>query len=608
MSNERKTEAIVREYLKKRGYYDDAAVVVEEQQSENPRIQKLLKNASKNGDGKGYPEFIIQSKDHPDFLIVIECKPNVTKHISKDLNRFSEYAVDGALLYASYLSKEYDVLAIGISGETKKEARISHFLTIKNGRPEEFPGDTILSFSDYYDSYMRNHVKFNQEYGKLLDFSKDINEVLHAKRVKESQRSLLISGILIALRNKAFLSSFKDYKTAPLLTKNLVETIVDELTSEDLPPGTINGLKQAFSFINTHATLSTDKEFLQELIVSIDKNINSFLRTYKYFDTIGQFYIEFLRYANNDKGLGIVLTPPHITELFSELAGVNKDSIILDNCCGTGGFLISAMKAMVLDAKGDSTKIKRIKKQQIIGIEFQDDIYALAVSNMIIHDDGKSNVHRGDCFMIASEIKKKYHPNVGFLNPPYKTEKSDVEELEFVLNNLDMLEPHGTCIAILPLGCVLTQSGVGKDLKQKILEKHTLEAVMSMPSELFHNSDINVVTAIIVLTAKVPHPKNKKTWFGYWRDDGFVKIKERGRIDLLGVWESIKKTWMSSYRNREVIPGLSVMQEVTAKDEWCAEAYMKTDYSNLERDDFEKDLKKYVVFKIMNENGNSETE
>ncbi|GAB1458203.1 hypothetical protein MASR2M48_35110 [Spirochaetota bacterium] len=82
---------------------------------------------------------------------------------------------------------------------------------------------------------------------------------------------------------------------------------------------------------------------MENLIQSIDEKINRFIRTYKYYDTLGQFYIEFLRYANNDKGLGIVLTPLHITELFVDLAGVSSTSIVYDNCCGTSGFLISSM-------------------------------------------------------------------------------------------------------------------------------------------------------------------------------------------------------------------------------------------------------------------------
>jgi len=80
---------------------------------------------------------------------------------------------------------------------------------------------------------------------------------------------------------------------------------------------------------------------------ALGEHVHGFMESHKYFDTVGQFYIEFLRYANNDKGLGIVLTPPHITELFVDIAEVGKDSIVVDSCCGTGGFLISAMKKMV---------------------------------------------------------------------------------------------------------------------------------------------------------------------------------------------------------------------------------------------------------------------
>lgn len=283
------------------------------------------------------------------------------------------------------------------------------------------------------------------------------------------------------------------------------------------------------------------------------------------------------------------------------LGNVNKESIVLDNTCGTGGFLISAMKQMVTDAKGDSKKIRGIQKRQLIGIEYQDDIYALAVTNMVLHDDGKSNIYQGDCFALTQTIQNKYQPNVGLLNPPYKTKRSDIEELQFVLNNLHILQPRGTCVAIVPMSCVLAQGGTGLALKRKLLSSHTLEAVLSMPGDLFHNSKVGVVTSALVVTAHVPHPSGKKTWFGYCREDGFVKTKHRGRIDLNGRWQGIRNLWVNAFRNREVIPQLSVMQKVSAEDEWCAEAYLQTDYSTLTQDDFERELKKYVAFRILDE-------
>ena len=54
--------------------------------------------------------------------------------------------------------------------------------------------------------------------------------------------------------------------------------------------------------------------------------------------------------------------------------------MVIDSCTGTGGFLISAMKKMIADAKGDDDKIKQIKSSQLIGVEWQSHIFALAVS------------------------------------------------------------------------------------------------------------------------------------------------------------------------------------------------------------------------------------
>ena len=123
MANERKTENIVRKYFAK--FENDC--LIEEQKSDNPRINKLLKNASKKGSADGKPEFII-SFPNKDLLIVIECKADTAKHKSRNLDKYSEYAVDGALLYSSYLSREFDVIAIGVSGENHRELQIDTYL------------------------------------------------------------------------------------------------------------------------------------------------------------------------------------------------------------------------------------------------------------------------------------------------------------------------------------------------------------------------------------------------------------------------------------------------------------------------------------------------
>jgi len=599
MANERITENIVRSHFEK---FKDL-LTIEEQSSTSFKINKLLQGASKRGDGIGRPEFLITFKNNPNFLVVIECKASILKHESPNKDKFSEYAVDGALLYASYLSKEFDVLSIAVSGEDQKHLRISHFLQLKNEKKAELIfGSDLLEPQNYLDEYLKSPQKIRQDYGALLDFTKHLNDELHLNKILESQRSLLISCVLIALENPAFKASYKSQKTPQNLADSLIKTVSDELESANITGKKLENLNVQFSFIKTDTSLSAKENVLKNLIDEIDENINSFMKTHEYFDVLGQLYIEFLRYANSDKGLGIVLTPPHITELFAELAQVNKNTIAYDNCTGTGGFLISAMEKMVKDAKGDREVIKNIKAKQLIGTEYQAHIFALAVSNMYIHQDGKTNIINGNCFdkEVTQEVKLK-KPTVGLLNPPYKSDKKkDIDELEFVLNNLECLVDGGTCVAIVPMQSALAQTGKVYEYKKQLLEKHTLEAVLSMPSELFFNSDVGVVSCIMVFTAHRPHPKNKETYFGYYKNDGFEKRKTKGRIDVYGKWEKIREKWISYFMNRKSQDGFSINKVVSANDEWCAEAYMKTDYSSLNNSYFEKTILDYSSFLFQN--------
>ena len=610
--NERITEDLVDIRLRCHGYYDDGnPVVIEKQTSTVPKIAKLLRHASKSGIGPGKPEFIIYSNNISDFIIVVECKADATKHASASKTKYRDYAVDGVLLYSSFLSKEFDVLAIAVSGQDDASLRISHYLHLR-GTPKPISWEEpheIISFDEYYQAFIVSDEKFRQDYQALVDYSRILNNHLQSKKITEAQRSFLISGILIAMKNNAFRKSYQSHQTGQQLLTNLLTTISAEFENASIPINRRDILMQSFSFLTT---LPIDKSFIEELIQSIDENINAFMRTHKYYDTIGQFYVEFLRYANNDKGLGIVLTPHHIADLFARLADVNQDSIVFDNCCGTAGLLIAAMKQMVRDGGLNNSLKKRIKSQQLFGIEYQPHVYALAVCNMILHGDGKANIYRGNCFdhnnslfditdMSGKSIQVK--PTVGFLNPPYKNKRipDDKEELEFVLNNLEYLDRDrsGRCVAIVPITCATNPTGKIGELKRRLLERHTLEAVMSMPVELFHNSRTTVVTCIMVFTAHRPHSAGKKTWFGYWRDDGFIKIRYRGRIDLNGTWSRIRDRWLQAFVNREIIDGLSVMREVSPEDEWCAEAYLVPDYDTITQDRVSEACRRYFVNQAM---------
>lgn len=595
--NEAITVDLVSKKFRELGYEDDDTIVIErEQTTKLDRVNKLLSNASKKESGKGYPDFIVTSKQYPDFVFIIECKADVTKHQSATLDNYVDYAVDGAKLYADYLSREMDVLYLGVSGQIENELKVSHFLRLKGEREkhEIFKDCDLQDFSSYLGQ-LKNY-RFRIDYEDLLKYVSELNEKLHSKKIPEKERALLFSGILIALEDDDFKEGYKTRTDAKRLAKYLVESILAKLETSNVPQERQAGLKAVFAAIQSHTGLIAEG-YLLELVREIDERIRSFVKSNEYLDIISRCYVEFLKYANDDGSLGIVLTPQHIASLFCEIAQLDTESVVLDNCCGTGGFLVAAMSKMVVAAKGNKRTIDRIKAKQILGIEYQNHIFNLCVSNMIIHGDGKSNIWNGDCFKLIDNLKP-FKPNVALLNPPYN-DVSGIDELVFIENALSILEKNGTVVAIIPMRCALYDKGHGLVLKERILKNHTLDAVMSMPTELFYPK--GVVSCVMVFKANVPHDTSGrfKTWFGHWKDDGHVKVKNRGRQDTKGRWDSIKNDWLSAYRNREVHSGSCVSRAVVASDEWCAEAYMETDYSKITSDEFLKDLKRFMLFNLM---------
>jgi type I restriction enzyme M protein len=176
---------------------------------------------------------------------------------------------------------------------------------------------------------------------------------------------------------------------------------------------------------------------LRDFISCINQDILPHINESK-FDVLGKFYTQFIRYAGSDKKTGLVLTPTHITDLFCEIAELSADDIVFDPCCGTAGFLVSAMNYMLKNTGNDVEKQKAIKSNQLVGIEKRADMFSHACSNMMMRGDGKSHILYGNCFDEENKnIIKLHKPTKGFLNPPYQDGNAH-EQLEFVENNFRM--------------------------------------------------------------------------------------------------------------------------------------------------------------------------
>jgi type I restriction-modification system DNA methylase subunit len=604
MINERVTEDIVRNLLKQLGYYNNKSCVVEEQKSVNSRIRKLLKNASKGGSGDGKPEFIISFKDDTDFLIVIECKFSAIKHESKARNQYKDYAVDGVLHYSNYLSKDYNVMAIAISGETEKGLKISHFLQLKGAyTARDITDRQLLDYHSYKTSFQIQSKPLKDE--ELIKKAIEYNELLNKHSVPETERNTLISSILIALQDHIYVDSFHKYEKNVDLIKGMLEAcnrVLERNHIADLRKQTIlheyNGISHNQKL--TSETIKYKKKthpnmILKDLTNDLKNNVLPFIREND-FDILGRFYREFIRYAGKDAKTGLVLTPTHITDFCCDIVNLQTDDIIYDPCCGTGGFLVSAMKYMINKSGNNINEWKEIKQNRLIGVEVRSDMFTHACSNMMMRGDGKSNIYNEDCFSEEIVNKIKLHkPNKGFLNPPYDVGSDG--QLEFIEQALECLMKGGTCAAICQISVGIKQDEDTIIVRERLLKHHTLNAVFSMPDQLFYPK--GVVASILVFTAHIPHPQDKEVFFGYLKDDGHVLKRHRGRIDD-GTWISKKEHMLNLFINNKSKLGLGVTHHVTGKDEWCCEAYIKTNHRLLEENDFKNSVKEYVIYTFSN--------
>ena len=159
---------------------------------------------------------------------------------------------------------------------------------------------------------------------------------------------------------------------------------------------------------------------------------------------------------------------------------------------------------------------------------------------------------------------------------------------------------------LLPVSTAIGTSNFISGMKTELLEDNTLDAVFTLPNEVFYPG-ASASVCCMVFTLGKPHVNSdgttNKTFFGYYKEDGHKKKKNLGRIEQFdkdgnSVWKQIEDEWLDLYRNKTVKDGISAMQVVTGDDEWLCEAYMKTDYTKLCEADFQKTLNNYLAYLV----------
>lgn len=557
------------------------------------------------------PEYIITFEHEPDTIIVIECKKSIKQHKSEKLDQPAKYAVDGVLYYAKYLKDEFNVIAIAESGTDLGKNLVSTFYWPKK-QNHFVEYEKLRNFLLEPENYLKmiRGEKIQKEYSLdgIQATAINMHDSLRINKMTEKLKPLFIAGILLALQDNSFCADYDKLTNFSSLLDSCCSAIERVLNDGEIEMPKIAEIKSKFreidSVIKLKATPLSDDNSLRWYIRELEMKVKPMMDYVgNTIDALGVFYHEFISYSSGDgNSLGIVLTPQHLTEFMAELINIDKNSKVVDICCGSGAFLVTAMGTMFKQAVTEE-EIDNIRKNNLYGIEQDADIHTLALANMIMRRDGKSHVIHGDCFDTETIEKLRNlkdtnnQPvifNKGLLNPPYS--QKDHVELEFVEQELSLLCQGGELAVVCPMSCAIGTKF--KDVRTRLMQKNTLKAVFSMPDDIFYGNNASTNVCVMVWEAGKPHNSAVSTFFGFCKDDGFVKKKKLGRIDAFNRWNGIKKQWLQLYREKQECAGLSTKACVKDTDEWLCEAYMRTDFSKLSDDDFMESMLEYLSYVI----------
>jgi type I restriction enzyme M protein len=335
-------------------------------------------------------------------------------------------------------------------------------------------------------------------------------------------------------------------------------------------------------------------------------------------DTKGDLY-EYLLSKLTTAGInGQFRTPRHIIKLMVRMLDPQPDEIIADPACGTAGFLVSVMeylletyssehgilKEQMVDEKGktitqtiytgdllDQDQWQHIKGNMFHGFDFDSTMLRIAAMNLYMHGVDDPDIHFQDS--LAQNFADKFPEleqnafDVVLANPPFKGTldedtinppilrlvKTKKTELLFIAQILRMLAVGGRSATIVPQGVLFGSSNAHKSVRELLIEKNQLEAVINLPSGVF-KPYAGVATAILIFAKG---GATDHVWFYDVKDDGYSLDDKRDPLyqDANGVPVSFAGDLpkvLAAYQNRDKSIGDTDANDKTQSCFWVSKA------------------------------------
>ncbi|MCS7206054.1 MAG: N-6 DNA methylase [Leptospiraceae bacterium] len=362
---------------------------------------------------------------------------------------------------------------------------------------------------------------------------------------------------LIQILEKAHDTVWQGGRLAPTtafdeISKLLFCKLKDEKTTPkgkpyDFQIGTHESPEEVFNRINKiyQKAKQEDEEVFKEgirlepkIVYNVVEHLQSLALNKIDLDTKGVAFERFIEDFFRGK-MGQYFTPRPIIQFCIKMMNPQKDDKVLDPACGSGGFLLNAMDNVRHYAEENYDEREawehwhNFAKNNVYGIEINDQIARVCKMNMIIHDDGHTNIINTDALSDFEDINKmhkgfkKDHFDVILTNPPFgaaikRTEKDYLDKYElgkgresqkteilFIERCIDFVKPETGKIAIVLPDGILTNSSL-QYVRDFIMEKCQILAIVSLPQFAFKHFGAGVKSSLVFLRRKGEKEKLEK--------------------------------------------------------------------------------------------------
>jgi type I restriction enzyme M protein len=291
-----------------------------------------------------------------------------------------------------------------------------------------------------------------------------------------------------------------------------------------------NGTQITKAIFTNAGTVIRKPATLNKLVTEIDKLDWYSAKT----EGLGDMYEGLLEINAGEKksGAGQYFTPRVLINVMVELMKPSLDDVIVDPTAGTGGFLISAHH--YLTEQNDLRMLDEIaydkyQHKTFFGMELVTDTRRLAMMNLMLHDLAVDDENSGILFGDTLSNEGKILPPASLIlaNPPFGTKQgggiptrddlvhyTSNKQLAFLhLMYHKMLKAGGRAAVVLPDN-VLFEGGIGKTIRNDLMEKCNLHTILRLPTGIFYAAGVKTNVLFFSKPEKITQDKGntKNVW------------------------------------------------------------------------------------------------